>query len=194
MTKLKTFLALSVFHCVGMLSLRSARALGRFIGWLAYTLKLDMVRITRKNLEICFGELSIEEREQLVRNSLQETAITATEICVLWKMRHPPLEHFHVTFDNAELMESLVAQNQGVILLCPHLGNWELLAYYLVTLGDVTNLYQPPRLGGLEELIIKSRNRSGCNLVPTTTKGVAAILRTLRGGGISGILPDQNPP
>ena len=104
-----------------------------------------------------------------------------------------PIQRLILKRDNEALPRSVLESGKGLLILAPHLGNWEVLGLHLSSLGKVTNLYQPPKLAAFDTLIRSSREKSGATLVPTTTKGVAALLKNLRNGGIAGILPDQNP-
>ena len=58
---------------------------------------------------------------------------------------------------------------------------------------QATNLYQPPKSPLLDQVIYHGRSRTGAQLVPTNRKGVMALLKTLKQGGMVGILPDQEP-
>jgi KDO2-lipid IV(A) lauroyltransferase len=80
-----------------------------------------------------------------------------------------------------------------VVLLAPHLGNWEVLGLYLSDVADITSLYQPPEMAALEPIIRQSREKVGAKLVPTNRRGVAALLKVIKNGGFTGILPDQVP-
>ena len=86
-----------------------------------------------------------------------------------------------------------LATGQGVIVLGPHLGNWELLGMHLATLGDLVALYEPITLKKLDALVHRGRQGTGGKLVPTTPRGIAELVRSVRAGGITGILPDQVP-
>jgi KDO2-lipid IV(A) lauroyltransferase len=55
------------------------------------------------------------------------------------------------------------------------------------------SLYEPPKLVGLGPLIEKARQSSGATLVPTNSSGPAKLFKSLKNGGIAGILPDQAP-
>lgn len=55
-------------------------------------------------------------------------------------------------------------------------------------------MYEPPKMVQLEEWIKTSRERAGATLVPTNVRGVAALLKALRKGQTTAILPDQVPP
>jgi KDO2-lipid IV(A) lauroyltransferase len=58
-------------------------------------------------------------------------------------------------------------------------------------------MYRPHKLGWLDELIREGRNRGaapdGSNVAPATMAGVRMLLRHLRKGGCTVILPDQVP-
>ena len=80
-----------------------------------------------------------------------------------------------------------------MVVLAPHLGNWEVLGLHLGTLGQVVSLYEPVKLELLSTLIVRARQRSGAVLVPTNKRGIASLVKSVRAGHIAGILPDQVP-
>ena len=55
-------------------------------------------------------------------------------------------------------------------------------------------LFRPARKAWLEPLVAQARNRPYLETVPTSLSGVRTLMRTLRGGGYTAILPDQVPP
>ncbi|MFT5930355.1 MAG: KDO2-lipid IV(A) lauroyltransferase, partial [Oceanospirillaceae bacterium] len=82
----------------------------------------------------------------------------------------------------------------GVVLLTPHLGNWELFANWAAHQAKVTVLYKPAKLPGLDLLINQARSNAGMKLAPTSVKGVMQLKRSLLKGEVNLILPDQEPP
>ena len=84
-------------------------------------------------------------------------------------------------------------QGQGLIVLAPHLGCWEIAGLYLASRGSVTSLYRPPRQAALGPVMKRARERSGAELVPTDASGIKRLFRVLQSGGTTGILPDQQP-
>ena len=93
----------------------------------------------------------------------------------------------------ADAVSGALASRRGVVVLAPHLGNWEVLGLHLACLGPVVSLYEAPQIDELAGLLRRSRERSGARLMPTTGRGIAALVRSVRAGGIAGILPDQVP-
>ena len=106
----------------------------------------------------------------------------------LWEKIEPLVE-----VEGLECITRPLASDQGVIVLGPHLGNWELLGMHVATLGDLIALYEPLALKKLDRLVHRGRQCTGGKLVPTTPRGLAELVRAVRNGGLTGILPDQVP-
>ena len=88
---------------------------------------------------------------------------------------------------------------QGVLVLTPHLGCFEVTAQALAERfgaqhGPLTVLYRPARHAALAEVMENARNRPGLQAVPTTLVGVRQMIKALRSAHAVGLLPDQVPP
>jgi KDO2-lipid IV(A) lauroyltransferase len=104
-----------------------------------------------------------------------------------------------VHWDRVELFEQALDAGKGVILALPHIGCWEMIGQSLAerfgpTRGPLVALYRPARKAWLGPLVASSRERPGLKTVPTSVAGVRSLIRVLRGGGYTAILPDQVPP
>ena len=86
-----------------------------------------------------------------------------------------------------------VATGNGVILLAPHLGNWEIFGISMCYGSPSHFLYMPPDEPALDRLLLRSRARGGLRMAAGGKKGVSKLLRALRAGELVGILPDQVP-
>jgi len=106
-------------------------------------------------------------------------------------MRH--VEELVREVSGEDAVRATLASGRGVVVLGPHLGNWEVLGLHLASLGRLVSLYEPPHMRELDGLLRSARERSGAQLVPTSRRGLAALVRSVRDGQISGILPDQVP-
>jgi Kdo2-lipid IVA lauroyltransferase/acyltransferase len=188
----RSLLATFLIHLIGALPFKVARTLGGWIGTIAFAQNGRAAKITRENLTICYPKLNAHDRELMVKRSLQETAKTAAETCVIWCGRRSIHKYVNAIEGENTVYEALL-KNKGLIVLAPHLGNWETLGVFLPNYAKVVNMYEPPKLQSLDSLIRKGREKTGSILVPTNSKGVAALLKHLKENGICGILPDQNP-
>ncbi len=191
MRRLIESLAVASARCLGRLPLGLARRLGACLGVLTYHLPVSARKATQRNIAHCLKHLSAAEQRQLTRQSLIETGKLAFESLVIWRMNAEDLAGcIHQVIGEEHAAR---APGQGLLILGPHLGNWEVLGRYIPRLGPVTSMFQPPKLPRMGDLMKAGRQASGAQLVATDRRGLAAVLNNLKQGGISGVLPDQTP-
>ena len=100
----------------------------------------------------------------------------------------------------SEHIDAALAAGQGILFLTPHMGCFEITAsayaarYGTIPGKSMTVLFRPPRQPWLREVVASARQRPGLDTAPTTLAGVKQLVKTLRGGGAVGLLPDQVPP
>ena len=193
MNALKAALVKLFLHVCALLPLSWARALGRGAVHLYWPFGGRSRKVTERNIELVFPELSPAEQKALARRSLCATGELAAELGHVWLRPIEYVQGLIKSVEGAELVIEAQEQGRGVIILAPHLGNWEISGLHLATLGPTVSLYEPPKLAGLGPLIRNGRERSGATLVPTDSRGLARLLKSVRRGHISGILPDQAP-
>ncbi|WP_223795693.1 lysophospholipid acyltransferase family protein [Marinobacter sp. F4216] len=181
------------FHLISLLSLKSAQRVGRSLGAMAWRLGGRSVETTRKNLRACYPTVSEQEVEELGRKSMQETAATALEIPLMWEWPIERCLDLIKEIEGEELLRDYQQGKQGLVLLAPHHGNWELAGLFFASRYKMAALYSPPNQPGLEDYIKTARSRTGSELVPTDRKGIVRLFSILREGGVIGILPDQTP-
>ena len=165
----------------------------KFWGHILYGLPTKARRITRKNLSTCFATKSNKEISQLTHESLTNTACTALEMGKSWLPPMPKTLAMVVESEGEEAFLDAVKSGNGVILVAPHLGNWEIFGFYLCKNLTSTWLYQKPKLKALDRLITRTRSRGGISMTPTSRVGVSMILKALKRGEVVGVLPDQIP-
>lgn len=112
-----------------------------------------------------------------------------------WVWRRPRAEVLArvVEVSGWEHVEALHATGRGVVLLTPHMGAFEVAAQLIGSRIPITVLYRAPRQAWLGPLMEKGRRGGGVSLAAADAGGVRRLLRTLRDGGMVGILPDQVP-
>ena len=90
------------------------------------------------------------------------------------------------------LVESERAKGRGVLLLGPHLGNWEMGVFaYSALHHTLTYLARPLDNPLIEEFTVRLRTRFGNESIDKNNS-VAKAMSILREGGILGVLPDVN--
>lgn len=176
------------------LPLPAVQLIGAVIGRVAWLLNGRSAQVTRRNLALCFPELSIKERDRLAKQSLIETGKTMAEMGKAWLAPvEQTLGYINKVTDQFGVQAEF-EKGKGLITIVPHLGNWEVLNLYAANRFPLNILYQPPKLTELDPFILEARARMGTKVFPTDRRGVAAMFQALRQGEVVGILPDQEPP
>lgn len=167
--------------------------LGRGWGRLLYWFPGRTKETTIKNLQTCFADKSEQQLASLTLKSLQHTACLAMEMGKAWLI---PLKKAFVLVRETEGLDEFhqaVKEERGIILLAPHLGNWEIFGPYICEGVPSTFMYQPPKLESMDKLLKKTRARNGIKLAPTNVRGVSQLIKALKKGEMVGLLPDQVP-
>lgn len=191
--KVKERVIVAFVKVCACLPLWLSRSLGYGMGWMSYICRNSLYRVTRENLELCFPEMAEAERKQLTRASLIETGKLMFETGAVWVRDVTWSKSKIQSVHNRHILDDALAQGNGVVLLAPHLGNWEVLGLYLSEVPGAMFMYQPPEIEELERIIREGREKAGATLAPTNRRGVLAILKAMKQGGFTGILPDQVP-
>jgi KDO2-lipid IV(A) lauroyltransferase len=170
------------------------RSLADSVAWLWRRIDARESRVTRRNLELVYPELPPAERQRLHRIVLRTTARQALETLYLWT--HPPasnLQRHLVERHGQALYDAALASGQGVIMVAPHYGNWELLNQWLASRGPFAFVYAPPENPTGDAFL--QRVRSGDNVRQVRAEGPAVrpLFNVLKDGGAVAILPDQQP-
>ncbi len=147
----------------------------------------------RTNIDLCFPEQSTEQRERLYRASLRELGKCALEYPAVLRRKPQHLERWIRGVSGEEHLIEAYRRGRGVILATPHLGCWEILGPWLAARYPFAALYRPPRNPLVEPILLQSRTRNGARVFPITPTGIRHLLRELRSGTITLILPDQEP-
>ena len=193
MSKFKYYLIAGLLRMVSYLPLGAAQFIGKWLGLLAWKLGGRPKKITDINLDICLPELTEEQRRDLSRDSLAHTGMTALEIPLMWEWPVDKCLGLIKETEGLELVDEALATGKGLILLAPHLGNWELAGLFFSSRYKMAALYSPPHIKEFEDYMIRVRGRLGSELVRGDRKGLMRLMGILKEGGVAGILPDQSP-
>jgi len=165
---------------------------GAGLGWLVYGLSPTYRRRCRDNLKasgICADE---HHYRRTLHAAVAETGRSVTELCKLWFGRDEEIAQL-VSCGDWGIVESAQRAGKGIIFLTPHLGCFEISAFYGAQRLPLTVLYRPPKRAALEPLMRAGRARAQARLAPANLQGVRLLLKALKRGEAIGILPDQAP-
>ena len=192
--KIMAVLVQTLLYLLSLLPRKVTQGLGTFVGILNDRLDTRSARVT-KDIELCLPAFSDESPDngELSRQSLIETGKTLLETPAIWLGDIERIDSWIQVVHDETLLQSHLSDSAGLLVLLPHMGNWELFNIFFRRYGHMTALYQPPRQGYMRKVMQKVRERHGNHMVPTTRSGLKQLYKTLNDGGTVVILPDQVP-
>ena len=175
-----------------LLSLPTVFSLGEFLGRIGYRLFPNIRRIVIRNLRTAYrNEKPQDELDQLAHDVFERFGAN-----MLTSFRIPFLSDeqilSHITFVNSELVTD-PTRTEGIILVVPHMGNWELLAHTGFLTGTKSQIgthYRPLSNPLIDRVIKRRRARRGLHLFAKKSS-THKLTKFIRDGGILGILSDQ---
>ena len=131
-----------LIRMIGLLPRPLLQVLGRLFGlWLFYS-RSKSRRITEIKLARCFPKDAAATKHRLTRESLIATCQTAFETPAVWCKDGKRLLTWIDNQIGQEYLQAAIAHDKGVLLLVPHIGNWELYnALYSETVGQFSALF-----------------------------------------------------
>lgn len=193
---IKSAIALGLIHSLGALNLKGARAMGSAIGSLLCLSNSRMYKVTQKNIELCYPDLPKAGQQSLAKQSVKETAKAIAETGIAWggsKVKFARNAAMIEQVRNQELFDAALAKGDGIMILTPHLGNWEFISSWLPQRCDLMALYKTAKMPGFEKAMLKAREDSGATLVAGTARGVKGLFDHYKNKKVIMILPDQEP-
>jgi KDO2-lipid IV(A) lauroyltransferase len=186
---LQQYALLGIFWLFALLPFTWLQRLGKLIGTLLRYFPNEIRRITTLNIQHAFPELSPAAQQKLIHSNLQHTLMCAMEMIAIW-MKPPKL----ILKQIKEFVPMPTpTDTQGILLLGPHIGAWEIFTIFAQQYHQVVTLYRPPKKFILEVIIRRARQREGMIMMPTTAAGVKAVYHALSQKQVVAILPDQDP-
>lgn len=175
-----------LFSLLSRLPLRVLHTLGAALGLLVYTASSKYrQRLQANAAQAGYSDIALAATCEAGKMSL--------ELPYLWLRKHQPLATDLTQLKGFEHVQAALDAKLGVIFLTPHLGCFELCAQVLALHMNITVLYRAPKRDSLKRIVEKYRPRHNLNTAPADLSGVRQLLRTLKNGGATGLLPDQVP-
>jgi KDO2-lipid IV(A) lauroyltransferase len=152
--------------------------------------RLSKNRHVLANLRIAFPHLTDRQREELARNVWGNFGSVLAE--------YPHLHELRTTGEDARVKvqycgptEKIIADKQPCVYVTPHLGNWELTASTVASLGvPLSVVYSPQGNPLIDRMIQQKRESLGVRFI-TKENAIRQLVREIRSGRSVGLLPDQ---
>ncbi|SFB28058.1 lipid A biosynthesis lauroyl acyltransferase [Azotobacter beijerinckii] len=185
------WLGLGLFWLVAQLPYAWLLRLGRGLGALTYRLAGSRRRIARRNLELCFPDLSAAERERLVRENFASMGIAFFEMAISWwwpRRRLSRLAHI----EGLEHLQRAQAEGRGVILMALHFTTLEIGAALLGQRQTIDGMYREHANPVFDYVQRCGRERHNADATAIEREDIRAMLKVLRAGRAIWYAPDQD--
>ena len=175
--------------CINLLPYKVKLAVGKGIGRLFYRIPNSRIGITRTNLELCFPELSVGAREDMVREVFENFGAGLIETAMGWW--DDPKELFSMTESvDQGILDRALEQGKGVILVGAHFSTLDLSSLLLSKYYQYYAIYREQTNRLLNWIMTRGRSRNMLGGIPHTSMRGAA--KRIMAGEIVWYSPDQD--
>lgn len=183
------WLGLGIAWLISWLPYPWLMAIGRGLGALTYKLLKSRRKVAARNLELCFPELSTDERTALLRQNFAETGCAAIETIIGWWWPDWRFRRFAV-FKGYEHIQAELAKGKGVLLLAPHNLHLECAGRVFGLTHPSVGFYRPHDNPVMEYFMYHGRSRSNKYMIGK--RDVKGLIQALNQGEVCFYLPDQD--
>jgi len=183
---------------------RVARALGASLertSWegcrrLGSLLGLAFFGAVRKRRELAIGNVQLAlglnraQAVRIARRSAQNWGMTTCEFLHL-PAATPQEIRDYVPACDLEPLRAALSEGHGAILLCAHLGNWEVLGARIAQELPITAIVRPLSNATLQQSMSDVRRAAGMSLI-SKHNAARPALKALKRGDVMCILPDRH--
>ncbi len=179
-----------LMRSVVLLPFRWQIRIGKALGRLAGRFNTRERRNALRNLEVCFPELSVEQRQTLLRQHFEAIGASFVEMGLGW---FAPIERLRrlVVINGREHMEKVVRDGRGAIIFTAHFTTIETCcALFQDLIPGCVFMYRPQDNAFVDTMIRRGRSRFAGEQIPRDN--VRALLRALKNRKIIAYVPDQS--
>jgi len=164
---------------------------GQAVGALACAVLPHLRRHAEINLRLAFPDLDERERARIRRDVFRNLGRLLGEVSQFPRLNRENISSI-VVYEGLENYLSAVAEGRGVILLTGHIGAWELSVYAHSIYGHPMSFLARRIDNPLVERLAESYRARYGNRSIDKIGSVREVLKTLKSGGVVGILADLN--
>lgn len=189
--KIEYFAAWALLKGLGLLPRRAARFLAAAMMHVAYRLRPPLKQAAETNLKMAFPDWTQAQRDAVIAKMIRNIGWMGAEFSQFPKYTRENIDRV-IFIEGQENYSNALKRGKGVIFLTGHIGPWELSSFAHALHGYPCDfLARPIKNARVDALVNGYRARAGCRVIDKNDSA-RAVLRTLRDGGVVGILADQN--
>ena len=180
-----------VFKFLAALPLAWLHKLGNLLGGLGFRVLSKDRRRVFENMKLA----GLNPTDEAVKKVFRETAKGGLELPVAFFRRPEEIENLFVSVNGWEHVQTALNTGEGLLFITPHIGSYDLAGRYISQQlpFPLTAMYKPPKIKAFDAVMQAGRVRGKGKTAPTSIQGVKQIIKALRGGEATIVLPDHVP-
>jgi len=183
------WLGVGLMRLTQVLPLRIQMKMGAVLGRLAMGIVGKRVNTAKRNLQLCFPEMSDAEQQALLRENFEQTGKAIFDTINGWWWSDEKIQQ-HMTIKGQQHVQQTLDNGQGVILFAVHCLPLEMGARIFGQFQPGVGVYRPHNNPVMEYLQVKGRLRSNKALVPK--RDLRQMVRSLRAPNVIWYTADQD--
>jgi KDO2-lipid IV(A) lauroyltransferase len=183
-----TWIGLALLRSLSALPFPWLITLGRGLGHTLRAVLGSFNRVARRNLELCLPDLTVADRERLMRKHFASLGIALFETGMSWWASDQRIRDISKV-EGREHLDAALARGKGVILLSAHFTTLEIGARILATFTPINIMYRPTKNELLSFFL--ARNRSRLTKRAIRRDDIRTLVTALKANEIVWYAPDQ---
>lgn len=181
---------MGVLRLICLLPHTLSMSIGRLIGRAVHAIGGTRRAIVRRNIELCFPNLTAGERDALTKNHFLALGMSIIEMGLgRWGSDRLHMRLGHI--EGMEHIDAAMKAGKGIILLSAHFTTLEIMGRVLEQEGPTFSaVYRKNRSAFITELQRTGRERSADETIEK--RDIKKMVRRLRQGGVVWYAPDQS--
>lgn len=186
-----TWFGFGIWYAMVQLPFRWQMTLGRLLGRALAAVAKRRRRIARRNIELCFPHLSVDEQKKLLMRSMEAIGIAFFETGIAWFWPGWRLDRIYEA-EGLEHLHAAQQQEAGVILMAFHFTHIDIGGKLLGRSFCIDGTYRPHNNAVYDYVQHRGRERNTQQGVAIPRGDMRAMVKALRNGRVVWYAPDQD--
>ena len=180
-----------LFKWFARLPLWCLHQIGNIVGIILFYVSSKNRQLVQTNL----AKAGLSTDDVMVKTVLQETVKGGLELPVAFFREPEAIAALFQEVHGWQHIETALEEGAGLLLITPHIGSYDLAGRYISEQlpFPLTAMYKPPKIQVFNAVMQAGRVRGKGRTAPTNIQGVKQIIKALRAGEATIVLPDHVP-
>ena len=174
-----------------------AVGIGCGIAWISHlVLREGVARAVARIEEVFPGKYSSAQAGRIAWISWRNFVLSIVDMVRLPMVNDAWLrQHIENHDEPMSTLRNGLPKGRGAVLVCPHMGSWELASAALHSIGVPVFVFATRQKNKLvDDYITRMRSRTGVSCIRRGSTGLRSAIQKLKSGEVMGILPDVRVP